>query len=47
MMTLATMGVNAEHLQSKGYGAKYFVSPNSTPAGRSLNRRISIRVIQK
>ncbi|RZK59214.1 MAG: DUF937 domain-containing protein, partial [Hymenobacter sp.] len=47
MMTLATMGVNAEHLQSKGYGAKYFVAPNSTPTGRSLNRRISVRVIQK
>ena len=47
MMTLATMGVNAEHIQSKGYGAKYFVAPNATPTGRSLNRRISIRVIQK
>lgn len=47
MMTLATMGVNAEHLQSKGYGAKYFVAPNATPTGRSLNRRISVRVIQK
>jgi OOP family OmpA-OmpF porin len=47
MMALATMGVNAEHLQSKGYGAKYFVAPNNTPTGRALNRRISIRVIKK
>ncbi len=47
MLALATMGVNAEHLQSKGYGAKYFVAPNKTPAGRALNRRISVRVIQK
>jgi OOP family OmpA-OmpF porin len=47
MMALATLGVNAEHLQSKGYGAKYFVAPNQTPIGRALNRRISIRVVQK
>jgi OOP family OmpA-OmpF porin len=47
MMALATMGVNAEHLQSKGYGAKYYVAPNSTPIGRALNRRISVRVIKK
>jgi OOP family OmpA-OmpF porin len=41
------MGVNADHLQSKGYGAKYFVAPNNTPTGRALNRRISIRVVKK
>jgi len=47
MMTLAEMGVNVDHLQAKGYGARYFVAPNATPAGRALNRRISVRVIQK
>jgi OOP family OmpA-OmpF porin len=47
MLRLATMGVNADHLQSKGYGAKYFVAPNNTPTGRALNRRISIRVVKK
>lgn len=47
MLTLAQLGVNVDHLQAKGYGAKYFVAPNSTPAGRALNRRISVRVIKK
>jgi len=47
MMALATMGVDADHLQSKGYGAKYFVAPNNTPTGRALNRRISVRVVKK
>jgi len=47
MMTLAKMGVSADHLQAKGYGAKYFVASNSTPAGQALNRRISIRVVKK
>jgi OOP family OmpA-OmpF porin len=47
MLTLASLGVNADHLQSKGYGAKYFVAPNHTPTGRALNRRISVRVVQK
>ena len=47
MLTLASLGVGIDHLQAKGYGAKYFVAPNLTPASRSLNRRVSIRVVQK
>ena len=47
MMALANLGINLDRIQAKGYGAKYFVSPNSTPASRSLNRRVSIRVIKK
>jgi outer membrane protein OmpA-like peptidoglycan-associated protein len=47
LLTLAQMGVNSDHLQAKGYGAKHFVGPNNTPAGRALNRRISVRVIKK
>jgi OOP family OmpA-OmpF porin len=47
MLALATMGVNADRLQFKGYGAKYYVSSNNTPTGRALNRRISVRVVKK
>ncbi|GAB2866839.1 OmpA family protein [Hymenobacter ruber] len=47
MLTLASMGVNVNRLQSKGYGPKYFVRPNNTPANRALNRRVSIRVVRK
>ena len=47
MLTLAGMGVSADRLQAKGYGPKYFVRPNNTPANRALNRRISIRVLRK
>lgn len=47
MRTLAGMGVSPDRLQAKGYGPKYFVKPNNTPIGRSLNRRVSIRVVSK
>ena len=47
MLALAELGVSADHLQAKGYGAKYFVAPNTTPANRALNRRVSIRVVKK
>ena len=47
MLTLTSMGVSPERLQAKGYGPKYFVSPNNTPTGRALNRRVSIRVVRK
>jgi outer membrane protein OmpA-like peptidoglycan-associated protein len=47
MLTLASMGVSADRLQAKGYGPKYFVRPNTTPTGRALNRRVSIRVLRK
>lgn len=47
MLTLTSMGVSPDRLQSKGYGPKYFVRPNNTPTGRALNRRVSIRVLRK
>jgi OOP family OmpA-OmpF porin len=47
MLALAKLGVSIDRLQSKGYGANYFVAPNSTPANRALNRRVSLRVVKK
>lgn len=47
MLALASMGIDLDRIQHKGYGGKYFITPNTTPEGRALNRRISIRVIRK
>jgi len=47
MIALADMGISVSRLQSKGYGGKYFITSNATPEGRALNRRISVRVVQK
>ncbi|MCA8832788.1 OmpA family protein [Hymenobacter pini] len=47
MLAIAGMGVDINRVQAKGYGGKYFITPNTTPGGRALNRRISIRVIKK
>ncbi|WP_185816965.1 OmpA family protein [Hymenobacter metallilatus] len=47
MLAIAGMGVDINRVQAKGYGGKYFITPNTTPEGRALNRRISIRVIKK
>ncbi|SHL19306.1 OmpA family protein [Hymenobacter psychrotolerans] len=47
MLAMAGMGVDMNRIQAKGYGGKYFITPNTTPEGRALNRRISIRVIRK
>ncbi|WP_223831403.1 OmpA family protein [Hymenobacter duratus] len=47
MLAMAGMGVDLNRIQAKGYGGKFFITPNTTPEGRALNRRISIRVIKK
>ena len=47
MLALARRGVDPGRLQSKGYGPRYFVMSNKTLSGRSVNRRVSIRVVEK
>jgi OmpA-OmpF porin, OOP family len=47
MVAIAGMGIDINRVQTKGYGAKHFITPNTTAEGRALNRRISIRVIKK
>ena len=47
LFALADMGIPLDRLQAKGYGAKHYLTSNATPEGRALNRRISIRVLQK
>ncbi|WP_310393407.1 OmpA family protein [Hymenobacter sp.] len=47
MMTLANLGVRLYGLHAQGFGEKFFLVPNTTPASRALNRRVSIRVLKK
>lgn len=47
MLSIARRGIPLERMQAKGYGARYFVVPNTTPTNRAQNRRVSIRVIKK
>lgn len=47
MTTLVSMGVPADHLTSAGYGALDSIASNDTEEGRSLNRRVSLQVVQK
>jgi outer membrane protein OmpA-like peptidoglycan-associated protein len=39
--------VAASRIQSEGYGETHPLAPNSTEAGRALNRRIALRVTKK
>jgi outer membrane protein OmpA-like peptidoglycan-associated protein len=47
MAALVDMGIPANRIEAKGYGVKHNVASNETPVGRSLNRRISLRVTRK
>ncbi|SFQ05396.1 Outer membrane protein OmpA [Hymenobacter arizonensis] len=47
MQALTRMGVPAARLQTRGYGPQSFLVPNTTPTNRALNRRTSIRVLNK
>ena len=47
MATLVSMGVPADRLTSTGYGALDSIASNDTQEGRSLNRRVSMQVVQK
>ena len=44
---LVTKGVAQDHLAAEGYGEENPVADNSTQAGRSQNRRVSMRVTEK
>ncbi|WBO85601.1 OmpA family protein [Hymenobacter yonginensis] len=44
---LVELGVSPSRLEARGYGSNYPVASNATPAGRAMNRRLSVRVISK
>lgn len=45
--TLISMGVDPGNVEAIGYGSLDNIASNNTPDGRSLNRRVSIRVLEK
>lgn len=44
---LVELGVSPARLEARGYGSNYPIASNITPAGRAMNRRLSVRVINK
>ncbi len=47
MRELVRRGVDSSRLEAEGYGEEHPVADNSTPEGRQMNRRISLRVTAK
>ncbi|NVO85795.1 OmpA family protein [Hymenobacter terrestris] len=45
--TLVEMGISPSRLEARGYGPNYPMASNRTPAGRAMNRRLSLRVLTK
>lgn len=44
---LTSLGVSPDRLSAEGYGMEHPIADNSTVAGRSQNRRVAIRVVEK
>ena len=44
---LVEMGVSPARLDARGYGSNYPVASNQTEVGRAMNRRLSVKVLQK
>jgi outer membrane protein OmpA-like peptidoglycan-associated protein len=44
---LIDLGVGPDRLAAEGFGDKHPVGDNATPEGRAMNRRISMRVVEK
>ena len=44
---LVRLGVAQDRLAAEGYGEQFPVGDNATPEGRAMNRRISMRVVEK
>jgi OmpA-OmpF porin, OOP family len=47
MQELVRRSVDSSRLEAEGYGEEHPVADNSTPEGRQMNRRISLRVTAK
>ncbi|GAB3824275.1 hypothetical protein GCM10028821_03150 [Hymenobacter jeollabukensis] len=44
---LVEMGVGASRMDARGYGPRYAIAQNTSEEGRAMNRRLSIKVLQK
>ena len=45
--SLVSMGIAPTRIDTRGYGPRYSIAPNSTEEGRAMNRRLSVKVLQK
>jgi outer membrane protein OmpA-like peptidoglycan-associated protein len=45
--SLVEMGVSPSRVDARGYGPNYSIASNATPEGRAMNRRLSVKVLQK
>lgn len=47
MNEIIALGIEAKRLSAEGYGQEHPIGDNTTPEGREMNRRVSLRVTQK
>lgn len=45
--SLVEMGISPSRVDARGYGPNYSIAANATEEGRAMNRRLSIKVVQK
>ena len=45
--SLVDMGISPSRIDARGYGPRYSIAPNTTDVGRAMNRRLSVKVLQK
>ena len=45
--SLVDMGISPSRVEARGYGPRYAISANNSEAGRAMNRRLSVKVLQK
>jgi outer membrane protein OmpA-like peptidoglycan-associated protein len=45
--SLVDMGISPSRIEARGYGRNYAIAPNNTDVGRAMNRRLSVKVLQK
>ncbi|GAB3860834.1 hypothetical protein GCM10028822_39390 [Hymenobacter terrigena] len=45
--SLVEMGISPSRLDARGYGPNYSIASNATEEGRAMNRRLSVKVLQK
>ncbi|UOQ98118.1 OmpA family protein [Hymenobacter sp. 5317J-9] len=45
--SLVEMGISPSRIDARGYGPRYSIAPNTSEEGRAMNRRLSVKVLQK
>ncbi len=45
--SLVGMGISPARIDARGYGPRYSIATNTTEEGRAMNRRLSVKVVEK